>query len=147
LRYTKVHVMTKKRKKRYIRAGVFSLDEVLPFVFTREIRHGLRQLGFDYRSKEWIEASGRFYKGIVDGKVQDIWVSMGSHRYQLFAEKGTTCIKCGLKGSYFALERSRKSNPNKFHFNLYGKDDKGRHIMLTKDHIKPRSKGGKKSAN
>ncbi len=67
---------------------------------------------------------------------------MGSHRYQLFAAKGISCTKCGIKGLYFAIERGLKDNPNKFHLNLYGKDENGNEVMITKDHILPRSKGG-----
>jgi 5-methylcytosine-specific restriction endonuclease McrA len=36
-----------------------------------------------------------------------------------------------------------KDSPDKFHLNLYGIDSNGREVMLTKDHIIPRSKGGK----
>ena len=66
---------------------------------------------------------------------------MGSHRYQLFALKGTNCIKCGIKGKFFALEQNVIAS--KFHFNLYGINDHGNEVMITKDHIIPKSKGGK----
>ena len=68
---------------------------------------------------------------------------MGSHRYQLFVLKGINCIMCGIKGKFFALERGISNNPSKFHFNLYGINKYGCEIMITKDHIIPRSRGGK----
>jgi 5-methylcytosine-specific restriction endonuclease McrA len=106
---------------RYIRIGKFSLDEVLDFI-------------------------GPFQKVYMD-KI----VKMGSHRYQLFKNKGTTCVKCGLKGEFFALEKQEQKHTvkgkelpdsDKYHFNLYGYDENGNEVMLTKDHILPRSKGG-----
>jgi 5-methylcytosine-specific restriction endonuclease McrA len=140
------HMMRKKKrrkKSKYIRVGIFAVEDVLPYVFTREKRHELRRLGFNYHSKEWENASRRRYQVCINGKTESVLVSMGSHRYQLYAEKGVICVNCGTIGTYFALERGKKDNPNRFHFNLYGKDDRGREIMITKDHIMPRSKGGK----
>jgi 5-methylcytosine-specific restriction endonuclease McrA len=132
-----------KKRRRYIRVGIVPIEDVLPYVFTREVRHRLRAEGFNYRSREWIEASRRGYQVMIDGQVQTILVPMGSHRYQLYAEKGTRCRRCGLPGTYFALERGIYDNPNRFHFNLYGRDKRGYEVMITKDHILPRSKGGK----
>ena len=133
----------KKKGSKYIRVATVPIEDVLPFVFTRERRHDLRQQGLGYRSIEWIEASRRVYQAVIDGEVRGVIVPMGSHRYQLYAEKGTTCVRCGIKGTYFALERGRGDNPNRFHFNLYGRDKHGHEVMITKDHIKPRAKGGK----
>ena len=126
----------------YIRVGVFPVEAVIPFVFTRDTRHRLTASGHDYKSREWKEASRKEYPVKIDNVRKRIVVRMGSHRYQLFATKGIKCIKCGLEGRYFALERNRGSNPGKFHFNLYGIDKDGKEVMMTKDHIIPRSKGG-----
>lgn len=135
--------MTLYRVGRYLRAGVFGLGEVLPYVFTKEVRHRLRTLGFHYKSPEWKAASLRAYPIVRSGVVHTVDVKMGSQRYQLFKAKGTTCVKCGIKGTYFALERGLVDNPDRFHFNLYARDRRGLEVMLTKDHIIPRSKGGK----
>jgi 5-methylcytosine-specific restriction endonuclease McrA len=61
------------------------------------------------------------------------------------------CSACGLKGKYWALERD-KSDTSIDHFNLYGLhyrkgfnfhgNNNVQEIMLTHDHIKPKSKGG-----
>jgi len=107
--------------KEYIRIGVLKIDEVLDY--------------FGPHNKEYF------------GKK----VKMGSHRYELFKNKGTTCIKCGIKGEFFALEKQKQPNFHKgselpindrYHFNLYGYNEKGEEVMLTKDHIIPKSKGG-----
>lgn len=69
---------------------------------------------------------------IVDGyKVRPI-----SLRYMTFYQKGITCVCCGRVGSYFKLEAG---DTDRGHFNLYSEDD----ILMTKDHIIPKSKGGK----
>jgi len=70
-------------------------------------------------------------------------VSMRSHRYTNFRVNGLECKHCGIKGEIFILEKNYcNKNSNKAHFNLYGYDDYGNKIMLTKDHIMPKSKGG-----
>ena len=87
-------------------------------------------------------------------------MSMGSQRYYTFL-KSLECCKCGLVGVFFAKERSAKtikrpdgskyqvaiSEP--YHFNLYAVrkfEPKAPHkrldVLMTKDHIIPRSKGG-----
>jgi hypothetical protein len=69
------------------------------------------------------------------------WINMGSHRYQCFVLYGTTCVDCGLEAQYFIMER--QGHFGQFHFNLYGLDDQGNEILFTKDHVVPRSRGGK----
>ena len=70
---------------------------------------------------------------IIDGyKVRPI-----SLRYMTFYQKGTNCISCGRKGNYFLLEGD--DNSKRKHFNLYSEDN----VLMTKDHIIPKSKGGK----
>ncbi len=68
-------------------------------------------------------------------------VKMVSQRYTLFKEKGTTCVTCGLVGTYFGLDKPPEHE--RPHFNLYGINEDGEEVMMTKDHIMPKSKGGK----
>ena len=130
----------------YTRIATFSLDEVIPFVFTCIKQHKLKIQGYTYDDPIWVNASKKVYSFTTKEfptLQQHTVVKMGSHRYQLFALKGTNCIKCGLKGKFFALEQCISDKSSKFHFNLYGIDKNGYEIMITKDHIIPRSKGGK----
>lgn len=66
-----------------------------------------------------------------------------SGRYKLFFTKGYTCVKCGLTASFFALERSKGSKIERYHLNLYGYNQNGKEVLFTKDHILPKSRGGK----
>lgn len=81
---------------------------------------------------------------IFDGDVID----MRSARYQVFA-KSLVCVSCGLVGSYFAKEQtlrrqgdSTQKSFSRWHFNLYAIGNPWEEILMTKDHIMPRSKGG-----
>ena len=67
-------------------------------------------------------------------------IKMNSDRYYLFKHKGCRC-RCGLEGTVFIKEKSL--NVDRFHFNLYGYKDDGTEVLFTKDHIIPKSKGGK----
>lgn len=73
--------------------------------------------------------------------INDKSISIDSQRYILFG-KNRCCIKCGLKGVMYALEQDVNEKSNAWHFNLYGFRD-GQEVIMTKDHIKPKSKGGK----
>lgn len=73
-----------------------------------------------------------------------IRVSLESDRYANFFVHGTRCAKCGLEGKYFWLETPKRSKTksHEWHLNLYGVTEDGQEMMLTKDHIIPKSKGG-----
>lgn len=81
------------------------------------------------------------YERDYDGDL--IW--MGDDRYQNFQQHGTICANCGLEGTYFRKQRTpgpRNREYCRYHFNLYGQDSQGQAVMLTKDHIIPKAKGG-----
>lgn len=63
-----------------------------------------------------------------------------SDRYKLFFTKGYICADCGLVGKYFVLEKDETDA--RYHLNLYTVDE-GEEVLMTKDHILPKSKGGK----
>ena len=76
-----------------------------------------------------------------DGKVYVVRTK--SSRYFVF-HANQSCIICGMKGTKMILEQPLHQEDTKAaHFNLYGEDEYGQLIMLTKDHILPSSKGGK----
>lgn len=63
----------------------------------------------------------------IHNLTREVWVS--------------TCPCCGgIEGKYFAKERHLQDKS--YHLNLYAVDDNGDEILMTKDHIMPRSKGG-----
>lgn len=64
---------------------------------------------------------------------------LGSDRLRLFVEKGHRCVTCDVEGTFFALESVGDERP---HLNLYAVREDGRVVMMTKDHIVPKSKGG-----
>jgi hypothetical protein len=110
----RVDRVVKPAKQSKITLGSFSPEEILP-----------------YLSKD---DSKREYK--VGNK--SYWVRMNSHRYHMFS-KSMKCAACGLEGNRFLLEQhSRNQRP---HFNLYAEEN-GEFVLMTKDHIIPKSKNG-----
>ncbi len=100
-------------------------------------------------------------------------VSVSSVRMECF-KRNPTCVDCKLKGNVFLLQRHHYNLPrvglNCFiedcpwcamdnhkairrqqqrmempHLNLYGRSKTGRLILMTRDHIYPRSRGGSES--
>lgn len=98
----------------YYRLNIYEVDEILEFL---KDSHGMK-----YNN----------YEGFK--------IKTSSMRMQTFYTKGCECCKCKRKGKYFALERS--IDHRMYHLNLYGFED-GKEILFTKDHITPKSKGGK----
>ncbi len=100
--------------------GSFGPDDVLPHITRARER--------------------REYRG-GDGRLWN--VKMWSNRYFTFLES-LSCVVCGLEGTAMSLERSNGSDGQP-HFNLYAVDGDVRTLM-TKDHIRPKSRGGEDSA-
>lgn len=69
----------------------------------------------------------------IDGQDYRCWLD--SIRLRMFLEKGISCVKCGCVGEYYLAEFNGNIHPC---LNLYAS---GR-MLMTKDHIFPRSKGG-----
>lgn len=100
------------------RVGIYKIEDVLPFVV---------------KSKHDPNA-----KKVYDGHEVKMW----SLRYQTF-QNSISCVSCGLTGQYFALEKSKYETFPRYHFNLYAKLENGEEVLITKDHINPKSLGGK----
>lgn len=107
-------------KTQYVRIGAISLAEGLEYI---------RQSRFLTRRKQTLFG----VEVVFDG-----------NRLATFLYKGTDCVNCENKGSYFAIERCRWENINteRFHPNLWGINRFGHHFMMTSDHIIPKSKNG-----
>ena len=58
-------------------------------------------------------------------------------RFLVFVKKGTRCVSCGLRATFFKKEKTLETTI----LNLYGVRN-GRHILFTRDHIVPVSRGG-----
>ncbi len=78
-------------------------------------------------------------RSVVEGQE----VNTSSMRLKTFVFKGTTCACCGLKASFFALERgSATKEGSRPHLNLWGVNADGEEVLFTQDHIRPLSRGG-----
>lgn len=112
----------KGRQSSLERKEIYSID------FIRNITNGV--LFADDKNDSLINIDGDMIKG-------------NSQRYQTFFTKGCRCVKCGIEGRYFAKEKHK--NASRYHLNLYAIDNDGNEVLMTKDHIIPRSKGGHNS--
>ena len=75
---------------------------------------------------------------ILNFQGQGYPIPVSSSKMKLM-KKTQICACCGLQGTFFDLEIRGNNNP---HLNLYGVGPRNSHVMLTVDHIVPRSKGG-----
>jgi len=105
------------------RIKTFSVEEVEAMVKEDVINHACHKN--DKNIEHNIQVEGH-----------DVYTT--SLRYKTFIEKGYKCVCCGKVGAYYALEKSKGSSQKRAHFNLYSDDD----VLMTKDHILPKSKGG-----
>lgn len=103
-----------KNKKKMEHLAEFSLEDVFPYITEAETR--------------------KIY--VLGKKSYD--VKMNSPRYHLF-KANNICVSCGLVGDKLFLDKNDLDI--NAHFNLYAEENE-RLVMLTKDHIIARSKGG-----
>lgn len=66
-----------------------------------------------------------------------------SLRYMTFYQKGCKCCVCGKEGTHFTLDESTEKTPGRRHFNLRADDG----TLMTRDHIVPKSRGGREHIN
>lgn len=99
-----------------ITLGEFSIDEVLPFTnYNQPVEREYTCNGESYLPR------------------------MRSNRYHCFRRKGLACVTCGIVGVKFLLQMCE--GDKRPHFNLFAEKD-GKLVLMTKDHIYPKSKGG-----
>lgn len=76
-------------------------------------------------------------------------ILLTADRYYVL-KKSASCCFCGITGSFFAKEKhvkkdgspTRNSRTNYYHLNMYAIDKNGKEVLMTKDHIIPKAKGG-----
>ena len=82
------------------------------------------------------------FKWIEDNPRRIYWENgdyiINTKRAKIFNKKGITCVNCGVQGEFFALETDKGGG---VHLDLYGTIN-GEEVLLTIDHIIPKSKGG-----
>lgn len=80
-----------------------------------------------------------------DTTVREILVKTCSLRLQVF-KRSLICSTCGIAGVVFKLQKQANKDERP-HLNLYAlkTDEEESLILMTQDHIFPRSKGGKDS--
>lgn len=105
-------------QKNMIRKSVYSIEEILPLIADTP--------------------RPRFKTVILDGDEINVF----SARLRMFKNKGITCVRCGITGEYFAKEKHDNHSEEKFHLNLYAIDENGVEVLMTQDHITPKSLGG-----
>lgn len=119
-------VLTEKKpykSKKMIRKAVYTLDEVIPFISVGGDNPETRDYDGDEMPMDW-------------------------ETLQVLKAKGCTCVTCGAEAAFVAKEKTpgpKKTVYNYWHFNVYAEDYLGRPVLLTKDHIVPRSAGGEDS--
>ena len=102
-------------------------EEILPLV---DFTEGGRKL----TEEEIIQRGSR-------KKLDGDKINFASLRLQTFAAYGITCISCSLAGQFFVKEKHHQKEPY-FHLGLYHVNKSGKWVLMTKDHVIPRSKNG-----
>lgn len=107
-----IHIESK-RSRSYQVFGIYNYSDIEPFIKDAEIK-----------------------KIEIDDQI----INVNSVRLMQFT-KSQECVTCGAIGKWFRLEKNYKDIKGKPHLNLYSIVD-GQIILMTKDHIIPKSKGG-----
>jgi 5-methylcytosine-specific restriction endonuclease McrA len=115
----------KPHTSQYIRHSIITIDEGIDL---------MKQLLSTNQDDSSID------KGVL--KYNDIILTKFSSRYCVFLNS-LQCVSCGMKGIFFAIEKDKAVTANIYHLNLYSVNSLSEEILFTKDHIIPRSKGGK----
>jgi len=100
----------------------------------------VKKLPIQHVLEQFTIPNGKKHKLTFDG-VEYI-VKPNSPRYILFKEKGLTCVSCGKTANSCFLEYAPGTEPTA-HFNFYYVEKGFQDLLFTKDHIIPKSLGGK----
>jgi len=123
---------------------------------TYEVEEILKLIG-DYNKEEDVELRAEKHKEDVKlGKQGDKKYTgrvtykgdkfkVTSYRLLTFLYKGTKCVECGVEGKFFSLDNTKIGDSK--HINLIGVDTNGEEVLMTSDHIYPKSLGGSDKIN
>lgn len=112
-----------------------SMKEVKDALKDKCYLEGRDQWKIKISGKKLIYTGGSCYKSRYSDEYE-----FNSTAFQTFFTKGLKCACCGIEGKYFGKEKD--FNAARYHLNLYALDESGNEVLMTKDHIVPRSKGG-----
>ena len=122
------------RKNLIVKNKIYSKEEVY---------EAIKDHLFDAHTKE--KKGKKDFKFLVKHPVRVVLdgeeIKANSQRLQLFYTKGFKCVVCGAEGKFFIMVRAEKEK--RFHLELIGETPDGKLVMMTKDHIVPKSLGGK----
>lgn len=112
------------KRQELIRLARFELEEILPM------------LDADYCRRQ----KGKLIK-LKHGAIGEFRFKVNTLRLATFKTYGLKCVCCGIEGVFFALETQKLDIAP--HLNLYAIDASGDEVLMTHDHIIPRSKKGR----
>jgi len=105
----------------------YPIDDILPIILEAHKTRG---------KKKW-QGSHIFY-------ADDHPINMRVASFRLVSiALNPQCVICGLQGQEYQINIFRDQTQG--HFNLYGLNKHGHYTLLTRDHVIPKSRGGKGS--
>jgi len=105
----------------------------------RNMRHEYSEYTIDEIQKYQVASKRYGYKMVIDGRLTSFKSDVMC--YFLARKDKLICTKCNLQAGLFVHLRDTQ-HLNLWHMQLYGENDGGDLILFTRDHIKPKSKGG-----
>ena len=125
-----------KENRNYKHLKHLAIDEILPFIK-------------DLKTDE--------DKMVIKVEEQEYCVKVSSQRLRLFKHSDRKCVSCGRVGNVFVLDKQLGHKlviplnkiRNDIHLNLYcyTNGQKNEYVLMTQDHIIPRSLGGNNGLN
>jgi hypothetical protein len=98
-----------------------------------------------YKWKNIKDYSIEYIFELIKAKPREKWymddenIRLKLERVKFFRSRGIECVRCGVKGTHFSI---REDNGGNRHVDLYGYTDEGLEVLINRDHIIPKSRGG-----
>ena len=117
--------------------SLIKMAELEPEDFLAQIKKFLSSLNIDIRSRQLRKVK---QKVTIETDSGDFEMKGTSLRYLCFLES-ISCVTCGLTGNVIFIEKFPGSETP--HANFYHRNENGELLLMTKDHIRPKGKGGR----